>query len=111
MLNHVKANWRESDRVYVYGGSGDAGAGPAFDFYSPRYDFPADCVIRGGIHRDEPTQYRFEVSNLPRSRTWILFTHRHRNEESVILAAFAERGTVEAALLVPGGSLHLYSPP
>ena len=111
MLNHVKANWRESDRVYVYGGSGDAGAGPAFDFYSPRYDFPADCVIRGGIHRDDPTQYRFEVSNLPRSRTWILFTHRHRNEESVILAAFAERGTVEAALLVPGGSLHLYSPP
>lgn len=111
MLNHVKANWRESDRVYVYGGSGDAGAGPAFDFYSPRYDFPADRVMRGGIHRDDPTQYRVEISKLPSGRTWILFTHRHRDEESVILAAFAARGTVEPAILVPGGSLHLYSPP
>ncbi len=111
LLNHVKANWRDGDRVYVYGGSGDAGAGPAFDFYSPRYDFPADRVIRGGVYRDDPEQYRVEVAKLPHSRTWILFTHRHRDEESVILAAFAERGSVKAALLVPGGSLHLYSPP
>ena len=111
MLNHMQANWRAGDLTYVYGGSGDAGAGPAFDFYSPQFDFPADRVIRGGIHRDNPAEYGEEISKLPGCRIWILFTHRHRDEEGVILAAFAERGTVEPALVVPGGSLHLYSPP
>ncbi len=111
LLTHVKANWHPDDRLYIYGGSGDAGAGPAFDYYSRQYDFPTDRVIRGGIHRDDPAEYSAEIAKFPSSRTWILFTHRHRNEESVILAAFAERGTVEPALQVPGGSLHLYSPP
>ena len=111
MLERVKSDWRAGDRIYVYGGSGDAGAGPAFDFYSPRYDFPVESVIRGGIHRELPSKYRDEISKLPAGRIWVLVTHRYRHEESVILAAFEERGSVHPVLIVPGGSLHLYSPP
>lgn len=108
MLNHVKLNWQSGDRIYVYGGFGDAGAGPAFDFYSPRYAFPAECIIRGGIHRDDPSQYRIEIAKLPAGRIWVLFTHRHRDEESVILRDFASVGSSRLTVSASGASLHLY---
>ena len=111
LLNRIHSDWSPGDRIYVYGGSGDAGAGPAFDFYSPQYDFPLGCVIRGGIHRDDPSKYSDEVSKLPPGRTWVLFTHRYRDEESRILAAFSERGAVESVMQVPGGSLHRFQLP
>ena len=111
MLDRIRADWQPGDRIYVYGGSGDAGAGPAFDFYCPRYDFPAGSVIRGGIHRDQPSMYREEILKLPVGRIWVLFTHRHRDEESVIRSAFEERGPGQPAMLVPGGSLDLYQSP
>ena len=111
LLNRIHTDWSPGDRIYVYGGSGDAGAGPAFDFYSPQYDFPPGCVVRGGIHRDDPSKYSDEVSKLPSGRTWVLFTHRYRDEESIILAAFAERGPVDSVMEVPGGSLHRFQLP
>ena len=111
LLNRIHTDWSPGDRIYVYGGSGDAGAGPAFDFYSLQYDFPPGCVVRGGIHRDDPSKYSDEVSKLPSGRTWVLFTHRYRDEESMILAAFAERGPVDSVMEVPGGSLHRFQLP
>ncbi len=111
MLDRIRADWQPGDRIYVYGGSGDAGAGPAFDFYSPRYDFPAGSVIRGGIHRDQPSMYREEILKLPAGRIWVLFTHRHRDEESVIRTALEERGPGQPAMRVPGGALDLYQSP
>ena len=107
MLNYAQANWQPGDRIYVYGGSGDAGAGPAFDFYSPRYAFPAESVVRGGICRDDPSQYRIEIAKLPAGRIWVLFTHRHRDEESVIRADFASVGSCRQSVEARGASLHL----
>ena len=108
MLNHMQSNWQPGDRIYVYGGSGDAGAGPAFDFYSPRYLFPAESVVRGGIHRDDPSLYRIEIAKLPPGRIWVLFTHRHRDEESVIRGYFASVGSCRESVDARGASLHLY---
>ncbi len=108
MLHWVESNRSRGDRIYVYGGAGDAGAGPAFDFYAPRYDIPTEGVVRGGVHRDDPAKYREEIAALPPGRIWVLFTHRQRDEESVIRAGFDEVGTGHRALEAPGASLYLY---
>ncbi len=108
VLDRVKEEWRPGDRIYVYGGSGDAGAGPAFDFYSPRYDFPPESVIRGEIHRDDPSQYRGEIAKLPPGRVWVLVSHRHRDEETWLRAAFDGRGARVAHHEAPGAAAYLY---
>ena len=108
VLDHVKANWQPGDRLYIYGGSGDAGAGPAFDFYSPRYDFPTESILRGGIHRDDPSQYRTEIEKLSPGRVWILISHRHRDEETWIRAAFDGVGSRLGQRDAPGAAAYLY---
>ena len=109
MLDRVKEEWQPGDRIYVYGGSGDAGAGPAFDFYSPRYGFPPESVIRGEIHRDDPSQYRGEIAKLAPGRIWVLVSHRHRDEETWIRAAFDGVGTRVSVHEAPGAAAYLYS--
>ena len=108
VLNHVQEHWQAGDRLYVYSGSGDAGAGPAFDFYSPRYHFPAESVIRGGTHRDDPTGYRAEIAKLPPGRIWVLISHRHRDEETWIRAAFDGVGFRRDRREAPGAAAYLY---
>ena len=108
VLRQVRADWRPGDRLYVYNGSGDAGAGPAFDFYSPRFDFPADRGIRGGLHRGDPSGYRTEIGKLPPGRIWVIFSHRHRDEETWIRAYFDAVGTRLDSHEAPGAAAYLY---
>ena len=108
VLDRVKEEWQPGDRIYVYGGTGDAGAGPAFDFYAPRYGIPPESVIRGQIHRDDPAQYRIEIGKLPAGRIWVLVAHRHRDEETWIRAAFDGVGTRMAIHEAPGAAAFLY---
>jgi len=108
VLDRVKQAWQTGDRLYVYGGAGDAGAGPAFEFYAPRYGFPAESVIRGEIHRDDPSQYRGEIAKLAPGRIWVLFAHRHRDEETWIRAAFDGIGVRSTVYEAPGAAAYLY---
>jgi len=111
LLDCIKKEWREGDRIYVYGGSGDAGAGPAFDFYSPRYNFPPEAVFRGGIHRENPSRYLDEIAALPEGRIWILFSHRHKEEESLILQDFEAVSRFHRSQQGVGASVYIYFKP
>lgn len=108
LLRAARDGWRPGDRIYVYGGAGDAGAGPAFEFYTRRREFPDGAAVRGGVHRGDPAAYGAEIARLPPGRIWVLFAHRHRDEEAEICAAFAAAGTGGRVLDAPGASLHLY---
>jgi hypothetical protein len=93
VLAKIQDLWQAGDRVYVYNGSGNLGAGPAFRWYNRSGAFPAEAVIEGGMHRADPSQYRVEVFALhPPGRVWVVFSHRHRDEETLICSHFDQIG-------------------
>lgn len=96
-IRFVKGRWQPGDRLYVYNGRGDQGAGPAFAFYSRTDPFPPEAVTLGGSHRADVRGYSAEVNKLAASpgRVWVLFSHQHADEEATIRAyldAVADRG-------------------
>jgi hypothetical protein len=109
-LRFVRQRWQPGDRVYVYGGSGDAGAGPAFRFYNRGGAVPADAVIRGGVFRGDPRRYRDEVLAVrPPGRVWVLFSHRHKDEEAVIRGHFDAVGEPGAEFRGTGAAVYEYA--
>jgi hypothetical protein len=108
-LAFVRERWREGDRVYVYNGRSDTGAGPAFRYYTRSEPLPPDAVVLGGEHRGDGLKYRDEVFALPRpGRVWVLFSHRHRDEESVIRAYFDTIGERGEILTRTGAAVYEY---
>jgi hypothetical protein len=95
-LAFLRDRWQPGDRVYVYSGAGDAGAGPAFRFYTRTEPFAAGEVVLGAVCRDDPAGYAADVRAVRRpGRVWVLFSHRHADEEAVIRGQFdsvGERG-------------------
>lgn len=96
-LAFIHERWQPGDRVYVYNGRTDVGAGPAFEFYTRSDRFPAEAVILGDEHRSDPRGYQAEVNALATTpgRVWVLFSHQHGDEESWLRAYFdtvGERG-------------------
>lgn len=96
-LRFVRDHWQPGDRIYVYNGTSDVGAGPAFEFYTRPDRFPPGAVILGGLHRQDPRGYQAEVNELAASpgRLWVLFAHQHQDEQAWIRAyldATADRG-------------------
>ncbi len=96
-LRFVRDHWQPGDRIYVYNGTSDVGAGPAFEFYTRPDRFPPGAVILGGVHRQDPRGYQAEVNELAATpgRVWVLFAHQHQDEQAWIRAYFdatADRG-------------------
>jgi hypothetical protein len=94
---YVRERWQPGDRLYVYNGNSDVGAGPAFEFYTRGACFPADAVVLGGEFRKDSRGYQAEVTALAatRGRVWVLFSHQHADDEAWVRAYFdavAERG-------------------
>ena len=93
-MKYVRERWQPGDRVYVYNGAADAGAGPAFAYYTRALPFPPDAVVLGGEHRSDPRGYRAEAKEMAKAsgRVWVLFSHPHADEEAWLRAAFDEQG-------------------
>ena len=80
-MSKLQTHWKAGDRLYVYNGSGDAGAGPAFEFYAPQFRLPKERIVLGGVHRGHPEEYLREVNALPKDgRVWLLVSHEHADE-------------------------------
>jgi hypothetical protein len=97
VLRHIRERWQPGDRLYVYNGNTDVGAGPAFEFYTREARFPADAVVLGGEYRKDARGYQAEVNALAATpgRVWVLFSHQHADDEAWVRAYFdavADRG-------------------
>jgi hypothetical protein len=109
VLRELQSQWQPGDRLYVYNGSGDAGAGPAFDFYAPQFRFPQEAIILGGIHRSDPTRYLDEVRAIPGGgRVWLLISHEHRDEATMLRAYFESTRKGGTEIVRPGSAAYAY---
>lgn len=93
-LRFVRERWQPGDRLYVYNGRTDVGAGPAFEFYNRRDPLPPDGVILGDVYRDGSLGYQAEVRELAKTpgRVWVLFSHQHGDDEPTVRAHLDEVG-------------------
>lgn len=104
LLAELRGEWRPGDRMYVY-----YGAVPAFTFYTRETPFPADAVVLGTEARKKRTEYRAQLAGLKGSRrVWLVFSHRHRHEESDITAYAEGLGRCERVLTRPGTAAYLF---
>jgi 4-amino-4-deoxy-L-arabinose transferase-like glycosyltransferase len=111
VLGHIAERWQQGDRLYVY-----AGAGPAFDYYAPRYHFPQDAIVRGAQARDDWQRLFHEVDRLRgKGRVWILLSHIYTwgsaSEESLILFRLDQLGTRLDGFTRVDASSYLYELP
>ncbi len=85
VLAAVRADLRPGDKVYVY-----YGAVPAFLHYTRTEPFPAAGLTLGTEVRANRLEYRKQLAALKgNARVWVVFSHRHMNEEKII-TAYAE---------------------
>jgi len=105
VLADVGDRWQPGDRMYVY-----YGAVPAFTFYTRDHNpFPADAVTLGTEFRDSRTGYRDELAKFRGNhRVWVVFSHRHRDEESLVRAYAEGLGRCELGLREPGATAFLF---
>jgi len=109
VLRELQSQWQPGDRLYVYNGSGDAGAGPAFEFYASQFALPRDRIVLGGIHRAEPDEYLNEVRAMaPGGRVWFLASHEHRDEVIWLRAYFESIRKLGPAIVRPGAGAFAY---
>lgn len=103
VLADVSARWQPGDKVYLY-----YGGIPAFLYYTRDTPFPPG-VVRGTEHRDVRTGYRDELRKLAgEPRVWVVFSHRHRAEESLIRAYAEGLGECKEQIHHPGATAFLY---
>ena len=88
VLDEMKGRLQPGDKVYLY-----YGGVPAFTFYTRHDPFPAAVVI-GNEYRKRRTGYLDELRKLAgEPRVWLVFSHRHNAEESLVLAYAESLGT------------------
>jgi hypothetical protein len=104
VLAEVRADWQPGDRVYVY-----YGAAPAFAFYSREQGFPPGAVVRGSELRGSRTAYRDELAKLKgHPRVWLVFSHRHADEEGLIRAYAEAMGECKREVRAAGAAAYLF---
>ena len=103
VLNDVRNQWQPGDKVYIY-----YGAAPAFTFYTRENPFPPGVVF-GASYRDQRTGYRDELKKLAgEPRVWLLFSHRHQSEESLIQAYAESLGRCDREIRHDGAAALLF---
>ena len=103
VLADVKARWQPGDRIYIY-----YGAVPAFLFYTQENPFPPGVTL-GTEHREGRTGYRDELARFAgQPRVWVVFSHRHRDEESLIRAYAEGFGRCNQQIRHPGATAYLF---
>ena len=109
VLVELSRCWQPGDRLYVYNGSGDYGAGPAFAFYGPGYGLPAESVILGRTHRNDPAKYVEDIRGIEGpGRVWLLMSHEHKDEAAILHAAFDGIGTRGEKIVRTGSAAYAY---
>lgn len=104
VLAGVRQQWRPGDRMYVY-----YGAVPAFTFYTRDTPFPADAATLGTEARANRIEYRDQLATLQGSpRVWVVFSHRHKHEESIIRAYAEGLGRCGQLVQAPGAAAYLF---
>lgn len=104
VLDAVRAELRPGDRVYVY-----YGAVPAFLHYTRDDPFPAGAVTLGTEARANRLEYRTQLAALAgNARVWVVFSHRHQNEESVITAYAEGLGRGGKVVEAPGAAAYRF---
>lgn len=104
VLAELRTQVRPTDRVYIY-----YGALPAFEFYSREAPLPMQRLDRGEEARADATEYRRQLANLAgEPRVWLVFSHRHKHEESIIVAYAEGLGRCEQTIVGTGAAAFLY---
>ncbi len=104
MLEAIHESWQPGDRLYVY-----YGALPAYEYYTRKHPFPASTVVRGTGSRHNRDAYREQISQFKgQPRVWLLFSHRHRDEESVLTGYASGMGHCVSAFKGEGAALYLF---
>ena len=105
VLAQVRQQWQPGDRVYVY-----YGTLPAFEYYTRETPFPAECVVKGTEARSNANEYRQQLAALQgQPRVWIVFSHRHGDEEPIIRTQAEGLGRCEATIRGNGAAAYLFN--
>ena len=105
VLAQVRERWQPGDRLYVY-----YGALPAFEFYSRDMPFPTECVVKGTEARSNSGEYRQQLAALHgQPRVWLVFSHRHKNEESILVAYAEGLGRCEETIREEGAAAYRFN--
>jgi hypothetical protein len=105
VIEDVHGQWRPGDRMYVY-----YGALPAFTFYTGKCPFPEEAIVKGAEARVNTAEYRAQLAALKgQPRVWVVFSHRHKHEESIIQAYAEGLGRCEMAIRRPGSAAFLFN--
>lgn len=103
VLDIVRNHWQPGDKVYIY-----YGARPAFTFYTRENPFPPGVVF-GQNRRGERTAYLEELQTFGgEDRVWLVFSHRHETEESLICAYAESLGHCDREIHYDGASAYLF---
>jgi hypothetical protein len=103
VLAEVRARWQPEDKMYVY-----YDAVPAFTFYTRNNPFPSSVTL-GGEHRARQTEYRDELARFADGpRVWLVFSHRHGDEEALIRAYAEGFGKCVGEVRRPGAAAYLF---
>jgi hypothetical protein len=73
MMQHVRDNWREGDKIYLY-----SQTNVAFELYAERFGFKREDWTQGSLAYIPPTQDQIAREFVPfrgQKRVWLLFTH------------------------------------
>jgi len=103
VLDELKTRLKPGDKVYFYWGGV-----PAFHYYTRNEPFPVPVVL-GPERKDARTEFRDELRQFAgQPRVWVVFSHRHRAEESLIRAYSEGMGDCQEEIRRPGATAFLY---
>jgi hypothetical protein len=103
VIDKIRDQWQPGDKVYIY-----YGAKPAFTFYTRENPFPPGVVF-GERHRGERTAFCEEMQKFAgEPRVWLLFSHRHEAEESLIRAYAESLGRCDREIRYDGAAAYLF---
>jgi hypothetical protein len=105
VMEKIRRDMQPGDGIYVY-----YSAIPAFTFYTRERPLGESAITFGEEHRGDPTGYIAELSKL-HGRVWIIFSHPHNYEETVIRTALDCRGKCDREVKLPGAAAWLYRLP
>jgi hypothetical protein len=82
---------------------------PAFLHYTRDNPFPAEMLTLGTEARAKRLEYRTQLAALKGSgRVWLVFSHRHMNEEKIITAYAEGLGRGGLVAEEPGAAAYRY---
>jgi hypothetical protein len=103
VLHDLRGRVQPGDKVYLYWGGV-----PAFHYYTRHNPFPVPVVV-GKEHDEERTPYRDDLRQFAgEPRVWVVFSHRHRAEESLLRAYSESLGECQESILRPGATAFRY---